>query len=76
MAIKRTCIVTNIIENGAGFAIREDNDEDCYIPAGLVKQLELEEMDEIVAIIAKNRSQPDQTPWFVIRAQVLEEVLD
>lgn len=73
MAIKRTCIVTCLLATGAGFCVREDNDEMAYIPASVVKELELEEFDDILAVLTKNNSQPDKTPWFVTRAVVLEE---
>ena len=62
-------IVTQITENGDGFAIREDNDELIYISKATTHRMNLEIADEIIAIIVENKVRPDATPWFAIRVR-------
>ena len=71
MASKVNCLVTTSDEGRGAFAIRVDNDESVYIPQGIAERLELEEFDEVLAIIVKNqRADP---PWMPIKAKRLGE---
>lgn len=77
MAIKTTCYVTAIIETGAAFAVRADNDEGVYISAATANALELEDMDEIEAVLVRNKSEKGEgTPWFARRARLMEDCDD
>lgn len=69
MASKTTCYITNSEEGRGAFAIRADTDEMVYIPQGIAERLELEEFDEVEAIVVKN--QRDEPPWMAIRARRL-----
>ena len=74
MALRKICYVTNRIEDGPAFAIREDNDEHVFITSTIAKELDLEEMDAVEAILVANTSDAAQnTPWFATRARVLED---
>ncbi len=76
MALKRECYVINRIEGGPDFAIRADNDEGVYIPSKMAQHLELEDMDAIDAVFVRNTNDAEganTTPWFAIRAKLIEE---
>lgn len=72
MASKVNCLVTNSEEGRGAFAVRTDNDEIIYIPHSIAERLELEEFDEVVAIIVKNPQRIDP-PWMAIRAKRLDQ---
>jgi hypothetical protein len=69
-------IITQIADTGSGFAIAEDTDETIFIPSATVEKMELQEFDEIEAIVIENKKlheKPDGTNWFAIRVRFLNE---
>lgn len=72
MAVKAMCIITRSEEGRGAYAVRMDNDENVYFPLSVSEALELEEFDEVEAILVKNdRPEP---AWRAIRARLpLEE---
>ncbi|CAN5145219.1 hypothetical protein BH10PSE13_BH10PSE13_07180 [soil metagenome] len=69
MAVKAKCFITNSEEGRGAFGIRADNDEPVYFPHTMANSMELEELDEVDAILVKNdRPEP---PWRAIRAKRL-----
>jgi len=68
MASKVNCLITNSEEGRGAFAVRTDTDEGVYIPQSIAERLELEEFDEVTAIIVKNQQRPDP-PWMAIKAK-------
>ncbi|MFN3423309.1 MAG: hypothetical protein ACK4UL_01680 [Novosphingobium meiothermophilum] len=68
MAAKAVCIVTRSEEGRGAYAVRMDNDENVYFPLSVTEALELEEFDEVEAILVKN-DRPDP-PWRAIRARL------
>ena len=67
MATKARCIITLSDEGRGAYAVRCDTDEQVYFPMGLAETLELEEFEEVEAIlIANDRPEP---PWKAIRAR-------
>jgi bifunctional DNA-binding transcriptional regulator/antitoxin component of YhaV-PrlF toxin-antitoxin module len=71
MAAKVICFVTESLDEGPAFAVRADNDQQVYIPRSIAEELELEEFDEIEAIVARNTVQPEKTPWYALKARRL-----
>lgn len=71
MADKAICLITVSQEEKGAFGIRTDNDENIYFPLSITERLELEEFDEVEAILVKN-DRPDP-PWKAIRARRLSE---
>lgn len=71
MAAKVRCIVTNSEEGRGAYAVRADNDETVYIPHGISEVLELEDFDEVLAILIRN--QRVDPPWMAIKARRLDE---
>ena len=67
MAVKARCIVTNSEEGRGAYAVRVDNDQTLYIPQRIAEALELEEFDEIEAILVRNER--DEPPWMAIRVR-------
>lgn len=67
MAQKITCFVTNSEEGRGAFAVRADNDETVYVPQKIAEALQLEEFDELLAIVVKNER--PETPWMAIRVR-------
>jgi len=67
MALKSLCIITKSDQGMGAFGIRVDNDENVYFPLSLSEALELEEFEEVEAILVKNdRLDP---PWKAIRVR-------
>lgn len=64
MAIRATCYVTGSLAGGPAFAMRSDTHETVFIPSKTAERLELQETDEIVAILVPNMIAPEKTPWF------------
>ena len=71
MAVKAKCIVTNSEEGRGAYAIRVDNDESFYIPQRIAEALEIEEFDELEAILVRNDR--DEPPWRAIRVRPAAE---
>ena len=71
MAQKITCFVTNSEEGRGAFAVRADNDETVYVPQKIAEALQLEEFDELMAIVVKNER--PETPWMAIRVRRVGE---
>ncbi|EPX87369.1 hypothetical protein ruthe_00768 [Rubellimicrobium thermophilum DSM 16684] len=71
MAQKVVCYVIESLDNGPAFAVRQDNDQQVYIPKAQAEELNLVEFDEVEAIIVANTIQPDKTPWFAIKTRRL-----
>ncbi len=71
MAVKAKCIVTNSEEGRGAYAVRVDNDESLYIPQRIAEALEIEEFDELEAILARNDR--DEPPWRAIRVRPAAE---
>lgn len=68
MAVKAMCIITRSEEGRGAYAVRMDNDENVYFPLSVSEALELEEFDEVEAILVKNdRPEP---AWRAIRARL------
>ena len=67
MAAKVLCLVTKSDEGKGAYAVRCDNDENVYFPLGVADALELEEFEEVEAIVVKNDH--PSTPWKAIRAR-------
>lgn len=66
MAEQANCIVTKVLpDGGAGFAVREDNDEDVFIAAKSVTAMGLRRGDHIDCILVPNINMPERNPWFV-----------
>jgi len=71
MATKTKCLITISDEGKGAFGIRTDNDENVYFPLSIAERLELEEFDEVEAILVKN-DRPDP-PWKAIRVRRLTD---
>ena len=71
MATKVKCIITTSREATGAYGIRTDCDDSVYFPLGIAEALELEEFEEVEAILIKNdRPEP---PWKAIRARRIGE---
>ena len=67
MALVATCIITQSNEGRGAYGIRVDNDENVYFPFGLTEAVELEEFEEVEAILVNNdRAEP---PWRAIKVR-------
>lgn len=82
MAIRDICYVMSVNHRrkdgtlAGGNAIRASTDETVFIPASVIKKLDLAEMDEIEAILVKPRdNQTVTTDWTCIKAVLLDEPL-
>ncbi len=71
MAIITTCIVTASEEGKGAFGIRSDTDEGVYFPIGMADKLELEEFEQVEAVLVENKR--EGTPWRAVRARRLNE---
>lgn len=71
MAAKTKCLITVSDEGKGAFGVRTDNDENIYFPLSIADRLELEEFDEVEAIVVKNDRQ--NPPWRAIRARRLQD---
>jgi len=71
VAQKVVCYVIESLDNGPAFAVRQDNDQQVYIPKAQAEELNLVEFDEVEAIIVANTIQPDKTPWFALKTRRL-----
>jgi hypothetical protein len=71
VAKKANCIVTYSIEGKGAYAITVESDESVYIPVGVTEAAELEEFDELEAILVKNdRAEP---AWKAIKVRRLTD---
>ena len=67
MATKAMCIITQSDEGKGAYGVRCDTDESVYFPVSVADALELEEFEEVEAIlIANGRPEP---AWKAIRAR-------
>lgn len=71
MAAKAKCIITTSYADTGAYGVRTDNDEKVYFPFSVAEAIELEEFDEVEAILIKNER--DDPPWKAIRARRLED---
>jgi hypothetical protein len=71
VAQKVVCYVVESLDNGPAFAVRQDNDQQVYIPRAQAEELELVEFDEVEAIVIPNTLQPEKTPWFALKVRRL-----
>ena len=71
VAAKAMCIITQSDEGKGAYGVRCDNDEAVYFPVSVADALELEEFEEVEAILIAN-GRPDP-PWKAIRARRAEE---
>ncbi|NAZ36068.1 AbrB/MazE/SpoVT family DNA-binding domain-containing protein [Rubellimicrobium sp. CFH 75288] len=69
MASKVVCYVVESLDDGPAFAVRQDNDQQVFIPKAQAEELNLVEFDEVEAIVVRNTLQPDKTPWFALRVR-------
>lgn len=72
MATLANCIVTESLEDGPAFAMREDNDEQVYIPAQIAGKHELTQFDRIQCLLVTNTVKPDKTPWTAHTLKVIQ----
>ena len=67
VAVKAICLITQSEEGRGAYGLRCDTDERVYFPMGVAEALDLEEFEEVEAIlIANDRPEP---PWRAIRAR-------
>lgn len=72
MTERAVCFITNSVEGRGAYAIRADNDENVYIPVSVSEALELEEFEEVLALLIKNdRNDP---PWRAIRVRRASDI--
>jgi hypothetical protein len=72
MAAKATCIIVSSYADTGAYGVRTDNDDRVYFPFSVAEALELEEFDEVEAILIQNdRADP---PWKALRARRVHEV--
>jgi hypothetical protein len=71
MATIARCIIRNSNEGRGAYGIRVDNDENVYFAVGLSDAVELEEFEEVEAILVRN-DRPDP-PWRAIKVRRLNE---
>jgi hypothetical protein len=70
MALVANCIITNSNEGRGAYGIRADNDENVYFPLGLTEAVQLEEFEEVEAILVRNdRADP---PWRAIKVRRID----
>lgn len=71
MAEKAFCIITSSVEGKGAYGIRVDNDENVYFPVSVAEGAELEEFEEVEAILLKNdRPEP---AWKAIKVRRPDE---
>lgn len=73
MAKRVDCIVTAIIPEKHGFAVREDTDESVYLPHSVIDGADLEDFDRIEAVVVRSTKSEAAAPWVAIRARYIEE---
>lgn len=63
-----TLVVANVLPSGAAFAVRLDNGDNCYIPAGVSRVVTAQIGHEFTAKIVPNRypDKVEKTPWLVV----------
>jgi len=67
MAEKAMCIITSSVESKGAYGIRADNDQNVYFPVSIAEGAELEEFEEVEAILLKNdRPEP---AWKAIKVR-------
>ena len=71
MAHKAVCIITSSEDGKGAYGITRDSDENVYFPVKMAEHLNLEEYEEVEAILIKNE-RPDP-PFMAIRARRLDE---
>lgn len=72
MAAKAMCIIITSYADTGAYGVRIDNDDRVYFPFSVAEALELEEFDEVEAILIQNdRADP---PWKALRARRPEAV--
>lgn len=75
VAKKAFVIITSSEEGKAAYGITTDDDKSVYVPPGIADALELDEFDEIEAILIQNDR--ENIPYKAIRARrVGEETVD
>jgi hypothetical protein len=71
MAAKARCIIITSYADTGAYGVRTDNDDRVFFPFSLAESLELEEFDEVEAILIQNdRADP---PWKALRARRLKD---
>jgi hypothetical protein len=71
MAAKAMCIIVSSYADTGAYGVRVDNDDKVYFPFSVAEALELEEFDEVEAILIQNdRADP---PWKALRARRIDE---
>jgi len=71
MAAKAKCFIITSNADGGAYGVRIDNDERVFFPFSVAEALELEEFDEVEAILIQNdRADP---PWKALRARRLQQ---
>ena len=73
MASKVNCIIIQSDEGAGAKGVRCDNDENVYFPVKIADAMELEEFDEVEAVIVKNEH--PAAPWLAIRARRIAEAV-
>ena len=71
MAKKTKVIITSSEAGRAAYGITTDDDKSVYVPPGIADALELDEFDEIEAIVINNDR--ENIPYKVIRARRIGE---
>ncbi|MBA3878696.1 MULTISPECIES: hypothetical protein [Sphingomonas] len=54
MAAKAFCLITSSIEGKGAYGVRTDTDENVYFPVSVAEGAELEEFEDVEAILVKN----------------------
>lgn len=68
MAVVAKRIVTKSEEGRGARAVRVDNDQNVYFPESVAEALDLDDFDEVEAILVANDRA--DTPWLAIRARM------
>lgn len=71
MATIATCIVTSSEEGKGAFGVRTDTDEGVYFPVSMSEAVELEEFEQVEAVLVRNDR--EGTPWRAIRVRRPDE---
>lgn len=66
--------VTNILESGTAFGMREDTGESVFIPSSVSRAARLHKGDSIECKLLPNTHQPEKTPWFAVQAHNDDDV--
>jgi len=67
MAEKAHCYITTSNKGSGAYAVRADTDENVYIPFSIAEAIELEEFEEVEAIVVANDR--DDPPWRAIKVR-------